>query len=179
MAETANLGPLMRDFRTAVYIDRLPPTATLTSPCPLPEGTSTFNFSVTTSDRTVTKVHLIANPPTVADPLTLAAPSNLAGRLDRWQFVAPVSGLMPGANQLLMLVFEESGKGSYQYIDCRVGAAPCAADFNQDGGIDGSDIDAFFTAWEAGEGSADVNEDGGVDGADIAAFFSLWEAGGC
>jgi glycosidase len=172
-------GPLFRDFRTAVYVDRLAPTVSLTSPCPLPEGTTSFNFSVTTSDRTVTKVHLIPNPPSVADPLTLANTGNQAGRLDRWQYVAPASGLVPGVNQLLVIAFEESGRGSYQYIDCRVGPAACPADFNQDGGIDGSDIAAFFEAWEAGDTLADVNEDGGVDGSDIASFFLVWEAGGC
>ncbi len=56
---------------------------------------------------------------------------------------------------------------------------PCPADFNQDGGVDGSDISAFFEAWEAGESSADVNFDGGVDGSDIDTFFTVWEAGGC
>jgi len=55
----------------------------------------------------------------------------------------------------------------------------CPADFNADGGIDGGDIEAFFGAWEAGEGTADVNADGGVDGSDIATFFAAWEAGGC
>ena len=58
-------------------------------------------------------------------------------------------------------------------------AAGCAADFNQDGGVDGADINAFFEAWEAGEGTADVNLDGGVAGADVDAFFLVWEAGGC
>ena len=57
--------------------------------------------------------------------------------------------------------------------------APCAADFNQDGGVDGADIEAFFIQWEAGTAAADVNEDGGVDGADVDLFFTLWEAGGC
>lgn len=56
---------------------------------------------------------------------------------------------------------------------------PCPADFNQDGGIDGSDVDAFFTQWEAGNAAADTNQDGGVDGSDIAFFFQAWEAGGC
>ncbi|MCX5689366.1 MAG: PEP-CTERM sorting domain-containing protein [Planctomycetota bacterium] len=55
----------------------------------------------------------------------------------------------------------------------------CPADFNADRGVDGSDIDAFFSAWEAGDGSADVNLDGGVDGSDIGVFFEAWEAGGC
>ncbi len=55
----------------------------------------------------------------------------------------------------------------------------CAADFNRDGGVDGSDVAAFFFAWECGGDGADVNEDGGTDGADIEAFFTVWEAGGC
>jgi subtilisin family serine protease len=58
-------------------------------------------------------------------------------------------------------------------------STPCPADFNQDGGVDGADIDAFFSAWENGESIADVNLDGGVDGEDVAYFFSVWEAGGC
>ncbi|MCX5690379.1 MAG: hypothetical protein NTV94_11455, partial [Planctomycetota bacterium] len=57
--------------------------------------------------------------------------------------------------------------------------AYCPADFNQDGGVDGADVDAFFAAWEAGQASADVNQDGGVDGSDINVFFAAWQAGGC
>jgi hypothetical protein len=56
---------------------------------------------------------------------------------------------------------------------------PCAADFNQDGGIDGADVGDFFAAWEGGAVEADVNQDGGVDGADVGYFFERWEAGGC
>lgn len=56
---------------------------------------------------------------------------------------------------------------------------PCAADFNKDGGVDGSDVQAFFTAWEAGQSDADVNQDGGVDGSDVERFMRDWEAGGC
>lgn len=55
----------------------------------------------------------------------------------------------------------------------------CPADFNRDGGIDGSDVSDFFDAWTAGDSSADVNFDGGVDGADLVRFFDLWVAGGC
>jgi hypothetical protein len=60
-----------------------------------------------------------------------------------------------------------------------VNAPPlCPSDFNQDGGVDGSDIEAFFFAWEAGEPAADMNQDGGVDGSDVDTFFFHWE-GGC
>jgi hypothetical protein len=53
----------------------------------------------------------------------------------------------------------------------------CIADFNQDGGVDGSDVEAFFASWEAGDSSADLNFDGGVDGGDVDTFFARWEAG--
>jgi hypothetical protein len=56
---------------------------------------------------------------------------------------------------------------------------PCFADFNQDGGIDGADVDAFFVAWTQGLNEADVNIDGGVDGSDVDRFFEVWSAGGC
>jgi hypothetical protein len=60
-----------------------------------------------------------------------------------------------------------------------VTTAPCPADFNQDGGVDGGDVDSFFGSWESGSSDADVNQDGGVDGGDISTFFAAWEAGGC
>jgi hypothetical protein len=58
-------------------------------------------------------------------------------------------------------------------------APPCPADYNQDGGIDGADVAAFFADWEEGLPGADVNQDGGIDGADAAYFFEVWENGGC
>jgi hypothetical protein len=52
------------------------------------------------------------------------------------------------------------------------------ADANSDGGVDGADVEFYFTLWESGSLLADVNGDGGVDGADLGAFFSQWEQGG-
>ena len=65
------------------------------------------------------------------------------------------------------------------YANCTSACPTCAADFNQDGGVDGADIEAFFTAWSNGDSCGDVNTDGGVDGSDIESFFSYWENGGC
>ena len=59
-----------------------------------------------------------------------------------------------------------------QVIEC------CPGDYNQDGGVDGADIETFFLDWETGQAAADVNRDGGVDGADVEGFFARWE-GGC
>ncbi len=57
--------------------------------------------------------------------------------------------------------------------------AACAADFDDNGGIDGADLAAFFSAYEAGEACGDVDNNGGIDGADLAYFFGVYEAGGC
>jgi hypothetical protein len=51
------------------------------------------------------------------------------------------------------------------------------ADYDGNGGIDGGDLAAFFTDFEAG--LADVDMNGGVDGGDIATFFCWFEQGGC
>ncbi|MBL9001043.1 MAG: hypothetical protein JNK25_07900, partial [Phycisphaerae bacterium] len=56
---------------------------------------------------------------------------------------------------------------------------PCPADFNHDGGIDGSDVGAFYQEWAIGATAADVNRDGGIDGSDVQMFFEYWESGNC
>ena len=55
----------------------------------------------------------------------------------------------------------------------------CAADFNRDGDVDGSDVAASFFARERGRDLADVSEYGGNDSAAIEAFFSVREVGVC
>jgi hypothetical protein len=60
-----------------------------------------------------------------------------------------------------------------------VGTCGCAADYNEDGGVDGADVEGFFTDWAASVGCSDVNQDGGTDGSDVEAFFLVWAAGGC
>ena len=69
--------------------------------------------------------------------------------------------------------------GQVQYAAPGTAAATCqcVGDFNQDGGVDGSDVEAFFLSWEDGSGNADVNADGGVDGQDVEYFFTRWSAG--
>lgn len=56
---------------------------------------------------------------------------------------------------------------------------PCVADFDQDGGVTGGDIGAFFVRFEEGSFCADVDMDGGITGGDIAAFFMKFESGDC
>jgi hypothetical protein len=56
-------------------------------------------------------------------------------------------------------------------------APGCIGDFNEDGGVDGADVESFFVVWSNGESSADLNQDGGIDGGDVETFFGHWEAG--
>lgn len=74
-----------------------------------------------------------------------------------------------------ILMTGASAVGSCGGSSCPV----CAADYDQNGGVDGADIGAFFADFEQGLPCADVDLNGGVDGADIGGFFVLFEAGGC
>jgi len=60
-----------------------------------------------------------------------------------------------------------------------VRSGECIADFNEDGGIDGSDVYDFYQAWERYIPTADINGDLCIDAADVEAFFAPWENGGC
>jgi len=88
----------------------------------------------------------------------------------------------PSASMRLRFVARDLGTGSIVEAgvdDVLVEVFGCArsGDFNQDGGVDGRDVEAFFLAWEAGEPDADFDENGGVDGGDIEEFFLAWERG--
>lgn len=61
---------------------------------------------------------------------------------------------------------------------CDIGGPSCCnGDFNEDGSVDGDDVIAFFSSWDAASANADANDDGSVDGDDVIAFFSSWDAG--
>ncbi len=57
------------------------------------------------------------------------------------------------------------------------GCPACAADYNQDDGVDDLDIASFFADFENGEPCADVNGDDGIDDLDISFFFTQFEQG--
>jgi hypothetical protein len=99
-----------------------------------------------------------------------AAPSSLID-------LSPLSPSSTTTRDVLFTPFYRAG--SYAQSGGVISSPYCPADFNQDGGVDGADVSAFFDEWEAGNSDADVNRDGGVDGADVDVFFSAWESGGC
>src|SRR5205814_831118 len=123
-------------------------------------------------DRTVTRCHLILNPPATANPLSLASTGNQCSQDDRFDYSRTLTGMTMGAtNTILLCAFEESGRGSYQYFTFYLGVTgPCgSADFNCDGDIGtDADIESFF-ACIAGDcpaapcnSTADFNGDGDI-----------------
>lgn len=93
------------------------------------------------------------------------------------------AGTPDGHLRLPFTVADSMARSSSEYIHldvdaCASGCPPCAGDFNQDGGVDGQDVETFMRAWAAADVRADTNLDGGVDGADVETFFLVWQAGG-
>lgn len=91
--------------------------------------------------------------------------------------------LPPGEHLVRLVVTDDRGGTDEDFVVINVvpgtGCPGCSADYDQDGGITGSDIGAFFADFEQGAPCADVDQDGGVTGGDLAAFFAVFEAGGC
>ena len=56
---------------------------------------------------------------------------------------------------------------------------PCISDYNQDGGVTGDDVAAFFGDFENGLECSDVNQDGGITGEDVETFFRKFEVSEC
>jgi len=71
--------------------------------------------------------------------------------------------------------------GSTEGFIARLGStcSACAADYDNSGGVDGADVEAFFQEWQNSASCSDVDSSGGIDGSDVQAFFVRWSAGGC
>lgn len=57
--------------------------------------------------------------------------------------------------------------------------SPCIADYDQDGGVTGSDVEAFLTDWSNSAFCADVTQDGGVDGQDLEMWLFYFCCSSC
>lgn len=163
------------------------------------DGTSAFTYLVSGSGfttRTVQTRLTISTTDSLDDPIPMLLGSDLGiaaaavAQVDADDFNArllfeardPVSGNWTPTNDLFNAYSTPQGSSTLFSINAgfyEESVPYCPADFNMDGGIDGTDVSDFFTAWENGQASADVNDDGGIDGTDVGVFFAAWEAGGC
>jgi hypothetical protein len=178
-------GPLFRDFRTGIYVDRLPPGLAVTNPGNLPAGTASFVFRAKALDRTTARMHIIANPANLNDPVALANAGNQATQDDRLDFSRNVAGLTNGRNTIVVVAFEENGRANWQILEVIVGSACNDIDFNNDGLFpDDADLIEFLSvlagqACEACDG-IDFNNDGLFpDDADLIAFLRVLAGGDC
>ena len=71
----------------------------------------------------------------------------------------------------------EGGQILAMYVDPSYMPGHCIGDFNNDNAVDGDDVIAFFTDWDANAIAADVTGDSAVDGDDVIAFFEHWDSG--
>ncbi len=110
-----------------------------------------------------------------------------AGTTGGWEFASfRLSDLgLAVSNQVrVRFIADDAGSGSIveaavdefavRAVQCDAPPA-CPADWDGSGGVDGDDITAFFTDWQAGD--ADIDQSGGTDGDDITFFFTRWQAG--
>ncbi len=149
----------------------------------VPAGAAfSLDLQVRNSDESPVDVEVVIASPSGGVPAWQAAVSPAAPR-----DIAPgaartltVSGIAPseGSDDWLVTVRNVADGGTVAWSAVRL-ESRCSADFNRDGGIDGSDVESFFEAWSAALPAADVNLDGGVDGGDLEGFFVVWQAGGC
>jgi hypothetical protein len=176
-------APLFREWRSGLYVDRLAPEAMMVNPSPLPSGTAQHRFSLRALDRTVSRMHLILNPATGGDPLLLATGSNQAVQDDRYDWSRSLTGLVEGPNTVLLLAFEESGRGVAEFYTVYVGNPPCDPDLNQDGNVDQDDVLYLTNVVGGGQNPTgidpDFNMDGNADQDDVVALIDVVGGGPC
>jgi hypothetical protein len=117
-----------------------------------------------------TNPHGLAYVPEEDTLYMICSSTDILYTIDRATGAATAIG-STGSGNLLGLVWIPDGGGS----DC----PRCPADYDQDGGVTGGDLAAFFADYENGAPCADVDQDGGITGGDLGVFFQFFEAGGC
>ncbi len=133
--------PIFNDFRKVFYVDLLPPQVTL-QPTLVPIGGGLFQYRVTTTDRTVNSVHILANIAQGANPLTLINSSTQAFQYDRFEWRLSSGSLPAGVNQITIVAFELSGRSSVQTVPLTFELG--SGDVNRDGLVT---IEDLYAAW--------------------------------
>ncbi len=120
---------------------------------------------------------------------TLAATLDAGGSLPPGDYVVTVSDNVKTASGAIKLDGEIADPESPSSLPSGEGlaggnavwsfhiTATCAADFNNDGFVNGDDYDAFASAFDAGTSAGDFNHDGFVNGDDYDLFAEHFDAG--
>lgn len=157
--------PILKEFRKVIYVDRLPPSVQFVQPANNEIATASFAFTVNSSDRTVNKVHIIANVPQGTDPLTLVSAANAATQKDRFTWTRAISSLPSGANTITTVAFELSGRSSVS-ASGSINNLLASGDANVDGFLT---LDDQYASWALGSmylAQADMNRDSSITATD-------------
>ncbi|MDX2148203.1 MAG: GC-type dockerin domain-anchored protein [Planctomycetota bacterium] len=172
----AGTAPMFREWRVPFYVDRVDPVVNINAPARI--TSTSFQFNITTTDRTVNTVHLFLNVPPATDPRTLVTQFTAAPRRDRFEWFRTIGGMTHGFNEISVVTQEENTtllRTGVQRVPIFVDL--CPADFNDDGEIDFFDYLDFAAAYSSEEPSADFNSDGTVDFFDYLDFADRYAQG--
>jgi hypothetical protein len=170
----AGTSPLFREWRQAIYVDRVPPEIQWTNQVSRLE-VNQYRFDVRAVDSTARRVHLLVNPPTGVDPRTLVNINNLMRIDDRFTFFLTAVGLTHGPTNFTFVVFEESDtlmRSNAQTFNVFVDL--CPADLNEDGIIDFNDLLEYLNLYNAQDPRADLNGDGVIDFNDLLEYLNQY-----
>lgn len=176
-------GPIFEDFRVPFYVDRLPPSITMTAPTNSANPDILqrfFRVKATRNDRTTVRMHAIFDQPfTVTDAqiVSMCNSGNQMSRADTENFEFIWNLIDAGYHTAFLVAFEESGRTSvtrYNHILALNGFGGGPGDVNNDGVINNFDIDPFVTVILSGAWNfrADMNGDGYVNNFDIDGFVT-------
>ncbi len=137
-----------------IVIDNTPPSVNITSPTPCESIRGRVRITGNVVDTNITLWVLEYTGGSSSGWTTIASGSGnvINGVLGTWE----TRLLEPCCYTLRLRAYDSAvvncsgGHYSEYLVSIDVGDAFCGADFNQDGGIDGSDVQAFFEVWENG-----------------------------
>lgn len=159
------------------------------SPGPYPWVSVWYELGTLTSEQPEWATYTVD----ITDPSAAALPPGWGGYGDEDDLGNPrlpagrtFASVLRGVDELAFTTFVPGYFFGFTNFDLRVdnitiGSAcrRCAGDYNEDGGVDGTDVEAFFQDWEAANPCADRNFDGGIDGGDVETFFIAWMNSTC
>ncbi len=167
--------PIFTEERVVVYIDRLPPEVALAEDGMVLNDNSP-ELRVMLLDRTTFDVYMFADLAPGDDPLTMLSAGNQARPYDRYEWRKTLN-LADGVHEITIVAVEESGTTAVETATVYINVSPCPADLNGDGALNVDDIDAFVTAFLAGDLSVDFDGSGSLNVDDIDAFVAAFLAG--
>jgi len=167
-----------KDFRKAIYVDRLPANSTVSSFSPTVAGVNeNRRATIRSVDKTANNVHVLLDvgaAKTDQEVIAMLGAGTQAAQIDRDLFTRDMSGLTSGNHTLTVVSYEQSGRASVQRFAGQAVSSVFGAglgDLDADGDVDSTDIGLFETVLLSNNqqfnAAADLNADGLVNNSDV------------